>query len=277
MKKFTENINENQKHYATNLKLYNELYELIEETLSPKMDGKDSEKINIVGTEDLVKELAKIVNNQMIKEKINFLKELAINPNLIQEAKLKKELNENYFNSTEKDSHGLKNWLLSMNVRDYTVNDDFSIDVDGDVDLSERKLVEIPYKFNNVKGNFFIYDNNLTTLNNCPNFVGDNFGCDRNYLITLEGGPKEVKGSYDCSKNRLKDLTGCAENIGGHFNCTFNNIESLTGFPKKVGSNVFCDNNVFGEDEIRKICNVGNNVVMIDELLLVQENKNNNN
>lgn len=94
MKRFSENINENQKHYSNDLKLYNEIYDLINEHLNPKMDGKDSDKINIVGKEDLVKELSKIVDNQVIKEKINFFKKIEKNPKLILEAKTSKDFAE---------------------------------------------------------------------------------------------------------------------------------------------------------------------------------------
>jgi hypothetical protein len=94
MKRFSENINENQKHYSNDLKLYNEIYDLINENLRPKMDGKDSDKINIVGKEDLVKELSKIVDNQVIKEKINFFKKIEKNPKLILEAKTSKDFAE---------------------------------------------------------------------------------------------------------------------------------------------------------------------------------------
>lgn len=92
MKRFSENINENQKHYSNDLKLYNEIYDLINEHLNPKMDGEDSDKINIIGKEDLVKELSKIVDNQVIKEKINFFKKIEKNPKLIIEAKTYKEI-----------------------------------------------------------------------------------------------------------------------------------------------------------------------------------------
>ncbi len=85
MKKFTENINENTNHYAGDMKLYNEIYNMIQESLSPKMDGEDSDKVSLIGQDDLVKELSKLVENQIIKSKIKILESYKGNPNIIQE------------------------------------------------------------------------------------------------------------------------------------------------------------------------------------------------
>jgi len=67
------------------MKLYNEIYNMIQESLSPKMDGEDSDKVSIIGQDDLVKELSKLVENQIIKSKIKILESYKGNPNIIQE------------------------------------------------------------------------------------------------------------------------------------------------------------------------------------------------
>jgi hypothetical protein len=85
MKKFTDSINEKQNHYSGDQKLYNEIYNLIEETLTPKMDGKDSERISLIGKESLVNELSKIVQNEITRTKIQILESFKTTPNLIQE------------------------------------------------------------------------------------------------------------------------------------------------------------------------------------------------
>lgn len=91
MKKFTEKQNKKQNHYSGDQKLYNEIYNLIEEHLIPKMDGKNSEKISLLGKESLVKELSKIVENEIIKSKINILESYKKQPNMIIE-KIEKDL-----------------------------------------------------------------------------------------------------------------------------------------------------------------------------------------
>ena len=85
MKKFTDSINEKQNHYSGDQKLYNEIYNLIEETLTPKMDGKDSERISLIGKESLVNELSKIVQNEITKTKISVLENFKSEPTMIKE------------------------------------------------------------------------------------------------------------------------------------------------------------------------------------------------
>ena len=53
-------------------------------------------------------------------------------------------------------------------IKNYTINGDGSIDVDGDVDLWNKGLDELPLKFNNISGDF------ICSLNNY-NFITKNF------------------------------------------------------------------------------------------------------
>ena len=71
------------------------------------------------------------------------------------------------------------------NIRNYTINEDGSINVDGNVDLKYKKLTKLPLKFKNVSGGFYCHDNQLTSLEGCPESVGGDFG--------------EIKKSYEWS------------------------------------------------------------------------------
>jgi hypothetical protein len=70
-------------------------------------------------------------------------------------------------------------------IENYNINVDGTVDVDGDVNLNNKKLKELPIKFGKVTGDFDCFDNNLTTL---------------------KGGPKEVGGGFFCSYNKLTTL-----------------------------------------------------------------------
>lgn len=72
-------------------------------------------------------------------------------------------------------------------IKDYIINDDLSIDVNGDVHLANRSLEKIPLNFNIVKGNFIINNNKLLTLEGSPKSVGELFNCEYNKLKTLKG------------------------------------------------------------------------------------------
>ena len=87
---------------------------------------------------------------------------------------------------------------IKWNIENYTINDDGSIDVDGDIDISEDRFtnisIDVPLKFNKVTGDFV---------------------CRSNYLTTLEGSPKSVGGGFYCNDNELTSLKGSPEYIGG--------------------------------------------------------------
>ena len=110
--------------------------------------------------------------------------------------------------------------LLKKCIRGtYTINDDGSIDVDGAVNLSRKKLTKIPFNFSKVGGDFYCYGNQLTTLEGAPNTVGGNFHCYYNKLTTLEGAPNTVGEGFYCDNNQLTSLEYAPNTVGGNFLC----------------------------------------------------------
>ena len=120
-------------------------------------------------------------------------------------------------------------------ITDYTINDDGSIDVDGDVILSKNRLTKLPLKFNNVSGDFDCSHNGLTTLEGSPKSVGGHFWCYHNKLTTLEGGPQSVGGSFNCSWNKLTALECSPKSVSRGFYCYVNEITSFEFAPNYVG------------------------------------------
>ena len=134
--------------------------------------------------------------------------------------------------------------LLKKCIRGtYTINDDGSIDVEGDVDLSRKKLTKIPFNFGKVSGDFYCYDNQLTSLKGSPNNVGGNFSCYDNQLTSLDGAPNTVGGDFYCYFNQLTSLEGAPNNVSGNFSCYFNQLTSLEGAPNTVGGSFYCYGN----------------------------------
>jgi hypothetical protein len=101
-------------------------------------------------------------------------------------------------------------------IKNYTVNPDGSIDVNGDVSLSYDGLTELPLTFNKVTGYFDCSNNKLTSLKGCPRWVGGYFGCGYNDLTSLEFSPDYIGGSFWCQYNNLTD-NYCDTEIGGDF------------------------------------------------------------
>jgi hypothetical protein len=101
-------------------------------------------------------------------------------------------------------------------IKNYTINPDGTIDVDGDVDLWGKSLTELPLVFNKVSGSFRCSNNRLTSLKGSPKWVGRYFDCGNNRLASLEFSPDYVGGYLDCRYNPLTD-NYCDTEIGGCF------------------------------------------------------------
>ena len=102
------------------------------------------------------------------------------------------------------------------NIKNYTINPDGSIDVNGSVYLYDESLTELPLTFNKVTGYFDCSDNKLTSLKGCPRWIGDYFNCRNNYLPNLEFSPDYVGGWFSCEYNKLTD-NYCDTEIGDSF------------------------------------------------------------
>ena len=116
---------------------------------------------------------------------------------------LEKELHDNFL--TIKSD--IVSWLDKYDIKNCTlISDakyDFVVNVDGDVNLTSKKLTNIPVKFNNATGSFSCNDNKLASLEFCPETVAGSFYCGRNNLTSLEYCPKTVHGDFYCNNNKL--------------------------------------------------------------------------
>ncbi len=127
------------------------------------------------------------------------------------------------FNSDEKIHEICK----KHNIKNYTINKDHSIDVDGDVYLYRKGLTKIPLKFRKVSGYFDCDDNSLTSLEGSPTSVGGDFYCDNNKLTSLEDSPTSVGGHFYCDNNKLTSLEGSPTSVGGYFYCNDNPVNEV--------------------------------------------------
>jgi hypothetical protein len=174
-------------------------------------------------------------------------------------------LNENnFFKNLGVGKVRIENWLEEHNITKYSINDDYTIDVKGSVNLrgyEEKKLPDY-IQFGKITEYFYIYKcPKLETLEGCPKEVGKTFDCSQcPKLESLEGAPKEVGGGFYCYKcPKLETLEGCPKEVGWDFWCdNCSNLKSLEGCPKKVGKGFYCNNcgNQFTQDDVKKMCKV---------------------
>ncbi len=127
----------------------------------------------------------------------------------------------------------IKDICEEYNIRNYTINSDESINVNGNVNLSFRKLDKIPLKFNKVSGNFNCAANQLKSLEGSPKEVGGNFQCNANLLTSLEHAPVEVSGHFWCQHNKLTSLEGAPKSVR-IFSCENNEVWTFDGAPNYI-------------------------------------------
>ena len=152
----------------------------------------------------------------------------------------------------------VETWLKKYSVQNYTINEDMSVDVNGNVDLDNKYLVEIKVQFRNVSGDFNCYSNYLTDLSGCPIKIGGSFCCNGNEIVvSLIGSPIEIGGSFYCNNGNYTSLEGCPKRVVGDFNFRFNKLVSLDDGPDFVGREFNCkDNNLCENDSFLYECSL---------------------
>ena len=145
-----------------------------------------------------------------------------------------------YFKESKEDIHSL---CKKYDIRNYNINEDGSIDVDGNVDFHFKRLTELPLKFGKVSGHFYCSYNHYASLEGAPREVGGGFYCSYNQLESLEGSPEKVGGNFYCNNNQLKSLEGSPLEVGGNFHCNNNQLSSLSGISKYISGGIYCEHN----------------------------------
>ena len=154
------------------------------------------------------------------------------------------------------DKQKIINWLDEYEVKNYKLVPDkqyrFVVNVNGDVNLSDKKLINIPVKFSEVKGFFYCSYNKLTSLEFCPQTVEGSFDCSYNKLTSLEFSPQTVNCNFYCDNNKLTSLEFCSQTVNGSFWCNNNKLNSLEFCTQTVNGSFNCNNNIKLK-EIQKI------------------------
>lgn len=125
----------------------------------------------------------------------------------------------------------------SYNIKNYIINSDGSIDVNGSVNLRHENrrstiIERIPIKFNAVYGDFDVSYNNIKNLNNFPRFISGSLICRSNRLETLSGSVKYAN-SIIASNNRISSLVGCPK-VLIKLDVDHNLLTNLVGCPEGI-------------------------------------------
>lgn len=75
MKSFSNSNQEiKNKFFSSDKKVQNDIYDIIKETLIPQIDNETNEKLSLNGIDKLSIQLYRILENELIREKIKILK-----------------------------------------------------------------------------------------------------------------------------------------------------------------------------------------------------------
>jgi hypothetical protein len=143
----------------------------------------------------------------------------------------------------------------AYNIRNYSINGDGNVDVDGNVNLFRRNLTELPVQFGTVTGHFNSVDNALTSLDGSPKNVLRNFDCSHDLITSLVGGPVAVGGDYCIGANNLPNLVGCPHRVGGHLYIEGSMLSTYSGnVDIEVGGLVYYNSSHLYEDYMLGNC-----------------------
>ena len=104
-------------------------------------------------------------------------------------------------------------WLESHKIRNYTLNNDLSIDVYGKVEIYEDLPEYI--QFNNIYDDFTVLFENVTSMKGFPKYVEKSFFISNTKIEILDNCPEEVNDFEIILNKKLKKIESLPKKING--------------------------------------------------------------
>lgn len=138
----------------------------------------------------------------------------------------------------------IEEFCKTHGIYNYTVDENNFINSDYPIFLSSKNLDKLPVKFGTVRGGFWINDNNLTTLEGCPNkIINGGLSAASNNLTSLLGCPNEIEGDLYLYENELTDLENFPKKLNGGVYLRDNKLTSLKGCSKTINGDFIISEN----------------------------------
>lgn len=163
--------------------------------------------------------------------------------------------------------------MIELGIINYEINNNL-INVNGDVNLSKKRLSNLPFQFGDINGDLNIANNKFTNLDglfkSCNNlyannnlinnlsgmgYIKRNIDLSHNKITTLKGIQPIIDGSLLLNNNRLSNLKDGPIKIVNDFNVSDNKITSLIEMPKSVNIFYIDNNNVKNLKHLTHIMN----------------------
>lgn len=141
-----------------------------------------------------------------------------------------------------KTKEEIEGWLEQHYIYNYTINDDFTVNVHESVCLN-KDTPNILVQFNTIEGDFVCSHIGLQSLKGSPKVVTGSFICEGNPLTSLKYGPIEVHRDFSCNYTQIQDLQFSPKKVGRNFSCYRCELRSFWGCPKKIHGSFYCSEN----------------------------------
>lgn len=102
----------------------------------------------------------------------------------------------------------IRKWLDDHEVTNYTINQDNTVDVAGNLILNGLRFKKLPVTFNKVDGNIYLASSLLESLEGLPSVVHGDLHLNATKLRTTKGMPSQINGSLDISGSEFPSFVG---------------------------------------------------------------------
>lgn len=137
-------------------------------------------------------------------------------------------------------------WLIDQEISNYTINDDNTVSVDGDLELIGLRYKQLPVTFKEVTGDIKITGGMLANLQGLPKEINGHLSIASADNITLIGAPRRV-GGLDIHGTILTTFTSSPiREITGDVTLTAMNLTNLMGLPAEISGSLTINSNYEG-------------------------------
>ncbi len=140
-------------------------------------------------------------------------------------------------------------------------NDYFIVNVKKEVDLQSRNIVNIPFKFGHIEGDFNISDNYISDVNFLPFYINGSFKAVYNHIENIN--VPIVKKNIQLGENHITSFQFNQNIIDGFLDLSRNKIQNIKGIPHV---NDFI---ALNENELKDL----SHFPMVDGDIFIQKNK----
>lgn len=134
-----------------------------------------------------------------------------------------------------------QNFELFHKYQISSVEEDGTINVDGDLNFDLYRDESIPIKLGTVTGSFINHDSKLKYLWNGPKRVEGSVEMTGSIIKSLSGGPEWIGEHLHLGGTKITSLKGIAKYIGGNVHFAGSNLKSLEGMPERLEGDLYTE------------------------------------